>query len=69
MVPTAKTALQNGLNWSGHGPDVFATTYESNVLYTLRYMVDNGIAGGQWLQLRAPSYSLRRPTERTTHCQ
>lgn len=69
MVPTARTVLQQGLNWSGHGVDVFATTYESNVLYTLRFMVDNGIAGGQWMELKAPDYSLRSPARKSTHCQ
>ena len=69
MVPTAKTALQQGLNWSGRGTDVFATTYESNILYTLRFMVDNDISGGQWLALKAPNYSLRPSSQHTTHCQ
>jgi len=26
-------------------------TYESNVLYTLRFMVDTNMGGGQWLEL------------------
>jgi len=69
MVPTARGVLQSGLNWSGHGQDVFATTYESNILYTLRFMVDNDIAGGQWLELKAPDYTARPSSSRTTHCQ
>ena len=69
MVPTARNVLLNGLNWSGHGTDVFTTTYESNILYTLRFMVDNDIAGGQWLQLKAPNFTLRSDRLRTTRCQ
>ena len=28
-------------------------TYESNVVFALRFMVDCGISGGNWVELRA----------------
>lgn len=35
-----------------------STTYESNVLYALRFMIDCQVVGGNWVELPAGAYSL-----------
>jgi DNA polymerase family B, exonuclease domain len=42
-------------------------TYESNVLFTLRWMVDAGVVGGSWIELPAGSWIRRMPL--MTFCQ
>ncbi|MEW5314891.1 MAG: hypothetical protein WDW38_006353 [Sanguina aurantia] len=43
-------------------------TFESNVLFTLRFMVDTKIVGGNWLELPAGCYTLNT-THPSTFCQ
>ena len=38
-----------------------STTYESNVLYALRFMIDCQVVGGNWVELPAGAYSLVPP--------
>lgn len=35
-----------------------STTYESNVVYALRFMIDCGVVGGNWVELTPGHYSL-----------
>ena len=35
---------------------VNVSTFESNVLYTLRFMVDRAVVGGNWLELPTKNY-------------
>jgi DNA polymerase delta subunit 1 len=39
-------------------------TYESNVLFVLRFMIDCGIGGASWLSLKAGQYNLIPPNRR-----
>ena len=62
MVATARGILEKqGL----HVPSLHATpltfqTFESNVLYTLRFMVDMGVVGGNWVELPSGGYQMRK---------
>ena len=42
-------------------------TFESNIVYALRFMVDCGVVGGNWIEFFANSYTVR--TKKTSHCQ
>lgn len=42
-------------------------TFESNVEYPLRYMIDKGIAGAAWVEL--PGFTQRVGRGKMTHCQ
>lgn len=70
LVASSKTIIEQGLSlpWLGctlHGP-----TYESNIPYALRYMIDSSIVGGCWVELPATSYSLvTSENSRVSHCQ
>jgi DNA polymerase delta subunit 1 len=59
IVAPARSLLEGGaLSVAGRGGWRFPT-YESNVLYALRFMIDSGMGGGAWVELPAGSYRLR----------
>jgi DNA polymerase delta subunit 1 len=47
--------LERGINIEGLGQRCFLT-YESNVLFALRFMIDCDVVGGNWIELPAGSY-------------
>lgn len=68
LIPTCKNLLKNGTQISSFGDSTYQfQTYESNLPYTLRFMIDKGICGGSWMELSSKMFSIRR--EKTTHCQ
>ena len=44
-------------------------TYESHVLFVLRFMIDCNVVGGGWVELPAGSYSVTPWAARSSHCQ
>ena len=44
------------MDWLGR--EAQGTTYESSVLYPLRFMIDTNIVGGNWVELPKGSYHL-----------
>jgi DNA polymerase delta subunit 1 len=68
LVPQARRLLEKGINVNNYGYKTFAT-YESTLPYTLRFMVDNALRGGGWVELPAGSYKVRVSGERLSHCQ
>lgn len=51
-------ALEDGVSVGGRS--VSLSSYESNVLYALRFMVDTGMGGGQWVELPPGAYERGR---------
>lgn len=45
------------------------TTYESNVEYALRFMIDCDISGGTWVEIPAQSYSVKKGDYKLSTCQ
>jgi DNA polymerase delta subunit 1 len=47
------------------------TTYESHVLFALRFMIDCSITGGNWVELVPGAYKLLAPDDsrKQSHCQ
>lgn len=47
------------------------TTYESHVLFALRFMIDCSISGGNWVELKAGAYKLLSmdDSRKQSHCQ
>ncbi|CAM6083744.1 unnamed protein product [Calypogeia fissa] len=68
MVVACRGILEKGLNIEGIGHKSFIT-YESNVLFALRFMIDCGISGGNWIELPAKSFHYRDMKSRLSHCQ
>ena len=57
LIPTARRVLENGFYFGGSSHQHL--TYESNVPFVLRFMVDHDITGCCWVELPAGTYSLR----------
>lgn len=53
--------------FSHGGLDFPRISYESNVLFALRFMIDHNVGGGNWITLPAGAYRLR--TKHATVCQ
>eukprot|EP01052_Picozoa_sp_SAG31_P027448 SAG31_NODE_2571_length_5459_cov_7.139925_7_plen_291_part_00 len=49
--------------------DLGQLPYESNVVFPLRFMIDNDIAGGQWITIPKGTYQQRQPATASSHCQ
>lgn len=47
------------------------TTYESHVLFALRFMIDCSISGGNWVELKSGAYKLLSMDDprKQSHCQ
>ena len=58
LAGAAAAARRQGLQLPGLGQRTF-TTYESNIAFVMRYMVDAGIVGANWVALPAGKYLLR----------
>ena len=68
FVGQARKILENGLSVPGIGTLHFKT-FESNVLFILRFMIDCNIVGGNWLELPKGAYSVRSGTSKLSYAQ
>ncbi|KZS94329.1 hypothetical protein SISNIDRAFT_453212 [Sistotremastrum niveocremeum HHB9708] len=48
-------------------PDI--ATFESNIGYTLRFMIDTKVVGMNWIEIPAGNYRLRDKGSKLSHCQ
>ncbi|KAL5555418.1 hypothetical protein UlMin_037654 [Ulmus minor] len=55
MVASCRGILDRGIQIDGLGMKSFMT-YESNVLFALRFMIDCNIVGGNWIEVPAGKY-------------
>lgn len=63
-VPKIRSILQD----SEKTQDQYVT-FESNVPFPLRYMVDNDIVGGCWLEILKGNYTIRDEWRKVSRCQ
>lgn len=63
----ARRILESGINFPRIGPCTFLT-YESDVSFVMRYMVDSGIVGANWITLN-DSFLIRPENKKTSSCQ
>ncbi|KAG0586012.1 hypothetical protein M758_2G055400 [Ceratodon purpureus] len=66
MVAGCRGILEKGINIDGIGQRCFLT-YESNVLFALRFMIDCDIVGGNWVELPAGAYC--KSARQLSYCQ
>lgn len=71
LVSASKSIIEQGLHLQWLGKTLLGPTYESNVPYALRYMIDASIVGGNWVELPAGNYSVvpSSSAEHVSHCQ
>lgn len=55
MVASCRGILDKGIHIDGLGMKSFMT-YESNVLFALRFMIDCNVVGGNWIEVPAGKY-------------
>ncbi|KAL7412360.1 delta DNA polymerase [Mrakia frigida] len=69
MVPRIRGIFERGefqFRDMFNGP---ISSYESNIAYTLRFMIDNKITGMNWLEVPAKKYELRTNNRKVSRCQ
>ncbi|KAJ9506485.1 hypothetical protein QJQ45_019412 [Haematococcus lacustris] len=67
LVTPCRSLVEGGLALPSGVHLPACTSYESNVLFAMRFMVDTGVVGGSWVELPAGSYVVL-PTPQT-YCQ
>ena len=69
MVSAARGILEKGFSVPGVRDGAFTTypTFESNIVYALRFMVDCAPAGRELDRSSPPTHTVR--TKKTSHCQ
>lgn len=65
-VTPLRKILEEGIELSGLGFRKFIT-FESNILFALRCMIDIGLQGASWIKIK--NYQLRKKEEQESHCQ
>lgn len=66
MVASCRGILDRGIQIDGLGMKSFMT-YESNVLFALRFMIDCNIVGGNWIEIPAGKY--KKTAKNLSYCQ
>ncbi|KAJ2865343.1 DNA-directed DNA polymerase delta [Coemansia aciculifera] len=66
LMRSLSQVVKRGFNVPGVGL-YSGIAYETNLEYTIRFMVDTDIVGASWVELPAGKYSVR--TKRSTFCQ
>lgn len=66
-VSKMKGIFELGYTYKGYHFDTI--TYESNMPYGLRFMIDTGIFGVSWIELKKGTYKVRNKSEKDSNCQ
>ncbi|KAH6791361.1 DNA polymerase delta subunit 1 [Perilla frutescens var. frutescens] len=66
MVASCRGILDRGIQIDGLGMKSFMT-YESNVLFALRFMIDRNIVGGNWIEVPCGKY--KKTARNLSYCQ
>ncbi|KAI5672299.1 hypothetical protein M9H77_12663 [Catharanthus roseus] len=66
MVTSCRGILDRGIQIDGFGMKNFKT-YESNVLFALRFMIDYNIVGGNWIEVPVGKY--KKTARSLSYCQ
>ena len=68
MISACKRALEDGFAFSTF-PALSYEVYETNIEYNLRFMVDTGVVGCQWIEVPAGTYRVRDAAHKRALCQ
>ncbi|KAJ1965510.1 DNA-directed DNA polymerase delta [Dispira parvispora] len=67
-VSAVKRVIEGGVNVGTMG-QYAASCYETDLKYILRFMVDCGVKGANWVECPAGEYTVREPEQRIGACQ
>ena len=62
LVQTARQAIESGFALIGGGSYLGFGTFETNIPFALRYLVDQSLSGGGWVDVREGYYEKRAST-------
>lgn len=65
LVTTSRNCIERGFPLMGGGVFMASTSFETNIPFVLRFMVDRGLAGGGWVRLD----NVQPAGKRTSSCQ
>jgi DNA polymerase delta subunit 1 len=68
FVKPLRTILEQGITIPNIGYRKLLT-YESNILFVLRCMIDSNITGSGWIEIKKGDFTLRSKKEKQSHCQ
>ncbi|KAG0004858.1 DNA-directed DNA polymerase delta [Entomortierella chlamydospora] len=57
-IAAAKRSIERGISFAGFS-DFTGQTYESNIAYLLRFMIDCRVKGANWIELPAGTYQVK----------
>ncbi|KAJ3290887.1 DNA-directed DNA polymerase delta [Borealophlyctis nickersoniae] len=69
QVAAAKRLYKQGFMVQGLGNVTCDPTYESNIPFPLRFMIDMKIPGASWIELVPNTYSIRRSSDKVSTAQ
>ncbi|CAD6575074.1 MAG: DNA-directed DNA polymerase delta, partial [Tremellales sp. Tagirdzhanova-0007] len=68
-LPKVKGAFERGqVEFNGLFPPEIVT-YESNIAYTMRFMIDTKIVGMNWVEIKGGNFELLEPRDKRSLCQ
>ena len=67
FIPQLRTATEKGLTFCERDC-LSEISYESNMPYALRFMIDNEIGGMTWIRIEKGKWKMRHHRERETTC-
>lgn len=68
FVSRLRQVIEKGI-YIGQKDCLSNITYESNMAYNLRFMIDNEFGGMSWVRIDAGNWRIRHPREKKTTCQ
>jgi DNA polymerase delta subunit 1 len=69
FIAACKRVFKEGFHVQGLGNVSCSQTFESNIPFPLRFMIDAQIQGGSWMELPKASYTMRGFSSKTSSCQ
>ena len=67
FIPQLRTEVENGLKFAGKHY-LSKITYESDIPYVLRFMIDNEISGMKWIRIEKGKWKIRNKADQKTTC-
>lgn len=70
VYPKVRNAVERGeIRFKDMWKGDTILTYESNIAYTLRFMIDHAITGINWLELPQGKWQMRSDQDKVSNCQ
>ena len=64
-----RVAIEKGMGIGNYSDCLATTTYETNLPYALRFMIDNEIGGMTWIRIEKKNWVLRHQDRKASVCQ